>query len=346
MQLIQRIGYLGTPLAAAVLAACSSGGGDSTPGTGTLNIGLTDSPVESAESVVVAFTGIELKAKGSAPMDPVVFDAASCDDFDAATGTCSIDLLDLTGTTRQVVFNDQIPAGDYEWIRLLVDADMNEMDSYIELDDGTMCSMWVPSGNETGLKIVSGITVTTNGVSDYTLDFDVRKSVTAPPGLATGSTDACTQNYILKPAIRIVDTTEVGSIEGTVDAALLDAAECRDDDIDGIVDNVAVYVFEDFDAGNPVSVDDFDGDGDAIASASVVGDGTSYSYEVGYLLPGEYRLGLTCTADVDDVTEDEFSCDAADPACTTTDPAFSFLDESSVSVEADAVSNGDFQIPL
>lgn len=275
-------------------------------------------------------------------MEPVIFDSSSCDDFDAATGTCSIDLLELTGTTRKVVFNEDVPVGEYEWIRLLVDADRNEMDSYIELTDGTMCSMWVPSGNETGLKIVSGITVTANGVSDYTLDFDLRKSLTAPPGLATGSTEACTQNYILKPAIRIVDTTEVGSIAGTVDAALLDAAECRDDNTDGIVDNLAVYVFEDFDAENPAAVDDLDGEGDPIASASVTGDGSSYGYEVGYLLGGDYRLGLTCTADVDTASADELGCDESDPACATTEPPFAFLAERSVTVEVNARARGDF----
>lgn len=343
MRPVKRFMQCGTPIAAAILAACSSGGGDDGAGTGTLNIGLTDSPIESAESVVVAFTGIELKAAGDpAPMDPVVFDETSCDDFDTQTGTCSIDLLELAGTTRAVVFDEQIPAGAYEWIRLLVDADRNEMDSYITLTNGTMCSIWVPSGDQTGLKIVNGITVTANGVSDYTLDFDVRKSLTAPPGLATASIEACAQNYILKPAIRIVDTTEVGSIQGTVHPDLL--AECRDDPADGIRDNVAVYVFEDFDAGNPVSVDDLDGDGDPIASAGVVGDGTAYSYEVGYLLPGDYRLGLTCTADKDDATVNDLNCDGE--GCVVTDPPFSFLAELPVTVETGAASNGDFTAPV
>jgi hypothetical protein len=60
----------------------------------------------------------------------------------------------------------------YEWIKLIVNADRDEMDSYIELDVGSMRPMWIPSSDETGLKVVSGITVTANGVSAYTLDFD------------------------------------------------------------------------------------------------------------------------------------------------------------------------------
>jgi hypothetical protein len=50
----------------------------------------------------------------------------------------------------------------------------------------------VPSGSETGLKLVSGFTVPSNGVVDYTIDFDLRHAITCP----TGQSPAC----ILKPA--------------------------------------------------------------------------------------------------------------------------------------------------
>src|SRR5262249_15182845 len=161
--------------------------------------GLTDGPVDSALEVVVAFTGIELKPAGGSAMEVIPMDESACDDFDAATGTCSINLLDLVGTQRRVVFSESLPADDYEWIRLHVTAERDGMQSYIRNLDGTMCSLYVPSGSETGLKIVSGITVTANGVSDYTLDFDVRKSITNPPGLSDPAA-MCGANYLLKPA--------------------------------------------------------------------------------------------------------------------------------------------------
>ena len=79
------------------IAGCG-GGGDGEPqsNTGQLTLGLTDGPIESALRVVVAFTGIELKPAGDEPaLDPILFDANSCNDFDAALGTCLIDLLEL-----------------------------------------------------------------------------------------------------------------------------------------------------------------------------------------------------------------------------------------------------------
>jgi len=338
--------------AAALLTLTACGGSGSATGTGQLTIGLTDGPVESAERVVVAFTGIQLKAADGPPMDPITFDENSCDNFDAATGTCSIDLLQLTGNTRKVVFNGSIESGNYQWVRLLVDADLNEMDSFIEIRDETdsltMCSLWIPSGDQTGLKIVSGFTVTANGVSDYTLDFDVRKSITAPPGLGMGTFAACAQNYVMKPTIRIVDSTEVGAIAGTVpvpDPATetespLSDDSCMVDETTGLYENVAAYVFENFD-GTAVA-DDIDQEMDnanPVTTASVTFDvdANAYTYEAGYLLaPEDYIVALTCTADIDMLDTDEF-----DPNDQNLQD-FSFIAERGVTTVVGETVDGSF----
>jgi len=316
-----------------VLTGCGGGSSDSSGGdTGQLTLGLTDAPIESAAKVVVAFTGVELKQAGDvAPLDPIAFDQTSCDDFDTTTGTCSIDLLELTGNIRKEVFNGDIPVGDYEWVRLMVDADPNEMDSYIELVDGTMCPIWIPSGDETGLKIVSGITVTANGVSDYTLDFDVRSSITVPPGLAFQSAEACNQNYLLKPSIRIVDTTKTGTLAGTVPETLLDESGCVRDESSGLHESAAVYIFEHSD--NLTVADDIDTESDnanPITTASVEYDTTAdaYSFEAGYLLaPEDYLVALTCTAAVDMPDSNEFN------PTLDTEQEFSFIAEQTVTTE-------------
>ena len=332
--------YTSGALTILLVALTGCGGGssdDSSDGNGSLTLGLVDGPVEGAEQVVVAFTGIELKPDNGPPMEPIPMDESACDDFDSATGTCSINLLDLVGTDRRVVFSESLPAGHYQWVRLLVNAERNVMDSYLVTLDGRMCSLYIPSGSETGLKIVSGVTVTANGVSDYTLDFDVRKSITNPPGLSDPD-QQCADNYVLKPAIRIVDTTEVGTVAGTVDDSVLAADEsCTLDEL-GRYDNVAVYVFDD-EAGTAVA-DDLDGDdGDPLTSASVVwnDEEQGYTYEVGFLLaPGAYHLGLTCTADLDDAAIDDY-----DPAMPDASD-FRFVTEQSIAVEVDTTADGSF----
>jgi hypothetical protein len=246
------------------------------------------------------------------------------------------------------------------------------MDSYIEIRDETdsltMCSLWIPSGDKTGLKIVSGFTVTTNGVSDYTLDFDVRKSITAPPGLGMGSFaacaqnyvmkpairpglgmgsfSACAQNYVMKPAIRIVDSTEVGAIAGTVPVPTTETESplsddsCVVDETTGLYENVAAYVFENFD-GNAVA-DDIDQEMDnanPVTTASVVFDvdANAYTYEAGYLLaPEDYIVALTCTADVDMADTDEF-----DPTDQNLQD-FSFIAERGVTTVVGQTADGSF----
>jgi len=331
-----------TATAVTILILNGCGGGGDSATAGQLTLGLTDGPVENATRVVIAFTGIELKPAGGPALPPVEMNAESCDTYDGSTGTCSIDLLTLTGTDRRVLFSENLDAGDYQWVRLLVNAERNSMDSYIELDDGSMCSLWIPSGNETGLKIVSGITVTANGTSDYTLDFDARKSVTNPPGLATASsTDMCNENYVLKPAIRIVDSTEVGSIAGTVDESLLVADESCALDALGLYENVAVYVFENFDGmAESDDVDDDATNPDPITTASVIWDDgltvPAYVYEAGFLrAPNDYLVALTCTSDLDDNNLDDFPI-------SESDPAFSFVAEQTIPVEVGQAADGSF----
>jgi hypothetical protein len=339
-------------MAAGLFGLAGCGGSSGGEETGTLNISLTDGPVHDAQSVVIQFTGLELKPAGG---PPELFDlnSESCDEYDA-DGYCNIDLLTLQGTNTKPIFVRELPVGDYQWVRLLMNAEENVPDSYITLMDGTMCSLHMPSGAETGLKIVSGMTVTTNGRSDYILDFDVRKSITAP----RQTPPACTRDYVVKPAIRMVDRTEVGSIAGTVDPSLVEG--CRDEEpADGVVDYLDVYVFEDFDdVGDPigVTVDDYDGVGDPITSPMVKWNGTdsTYEYEVGYLLEGDYKLGLTCTPDSDvmpgdelipgqeDWVVDNFACDFAEPECDAGDPPFDFIAQREVSVVIGTLADGSF----
>ena len=342
-----------TVIATGLVGLAGCGGSSGGASTGTLNIGLTDGPIDSAAAVVIQFTGLELKSAGGPP-EVFEIDPDACD-FDDSTGSCSIDLLTLQGTEYRTLFGQNVPAGDYQWVRLLVNAERTVHDSYIAFDGGPQCSLWIPSGAETGLKIVSGMTVTANGVSNYMLDFDVRTSITAPPGLPSATED-CLQDYVLKPAIRIVDETESGSISGTVNPELLADDSCRDvAEPLGVVDNLDVYVFENFDGS--ASTDDYDGEGDPIASAIVEWNGTDYTYEVGYLRADAgsdtYRLGLTCTADVDvmpgeeDVIADNFDCDpVANPAtCKETTPPFGFIAEIDVPVVADTIEDGTFPAP-
>lgn len=256
--------------AIAGLAAC--GGSSDDDNTGRLSLSVTDAPVDSATEVVVAFTGVSIKPAGGEAVE-FVFDEVK-----------SINLLDLQGTASESLLDGEtVAAGEYQWIRLDVAAQQGVMDSYIGMNDGSQLELTIPSGSETGLKLVSGFTVPVGGDADFTIDFDLRKSITNPRDATSA---------ILRPALRIVDNTVVGSIAGMVDGSLI--STCADSS----VDSGAVYVYSGADA-TPADVQG--AESDPLASALVsVGDGGEYQYEVGFLSEGSYTLAYTCDAGQDD----------------------------------------------
>ena len=256
-------------LAAAALGLGACGGG--TADTGQVSLSVADAPVDGAQAVVVKFTGVELTGNSGNPVT-MTFPQPK-----------SIDLLNQSGTASAVLFDQPIPAGSYGQIRLMVVADGNPSNSYITLSDGTMHGLQVPSGFETGLKLVSGFTVPSGGVVDYTIDFDLRKAITCP----TGQAPACT----LKPTEKLVDNTTVGNIQGVLDNTLVP---------NGCTPGVYLY-------NGTVSTPE-DMDSTAASSdtnqplASKVPVATSqppYYYQFTFLTPGTYTVAFTCQADQD-----------------------------------------------
>jgi hypothetical protein len=255
------------------LAACGGGG------SGSMSLSVGDAPVDSAEKVVVVFTGVELIPDSGDPTT-ITFAAPK-----------TIDLLNDSGTASAQLFNQPIPAGSYGQIRLMVMADGNPSNSYIILSDGTMHGLQVPSGSQTGLKLVSGFTVPSSGVVDYTIDFDLRQAVTCPPGQAP----AC----ILKPVERLVDNTTVGNIQGQVSNTLVPT---------GCTPGVYLY------AGTVTSPEDMNSTaaaGDAnqplASKAPIATSQPPFYYQFTFLAPGNYTVALTCQAAQDNP-------DQADPA--------------------------------
>jgi hypothetical protein len=316
--------------AVALLAACG-GGSDDKPKTGTLKLGITDAPVDHAFEVNVQFTGVELKPADGAPISF---------DFDPAK---NLNLLELTGTKRAMLLDGvEIPAGDYEWVRLKVNADPNVAgDSYVMLEsNGEQCEIRIPSGDQTGLKLVRGFTVAVGAVTDFTIDFDLRKSLVAPPGQKT-IVDACgNQAFLLKPVLRMVNNLQVGSISGTVDGNLI-LAECPAENADPYPGNV--YLFGPIAAGaadSTVPTDDYDGiandpnGADPLVSAMV--DDDTGSYTIGFLAPGRYKVAYTCDPDETDVDADT---DA------TEEVGFTPAEGIAVDVASNAVTDVDFEAP-
>lgn len=292
-----------------VLAGCG-GGGDDTPGNGQLSLSVTDAPVDDASSVVVQFSGVAFKREGEAA--EIV--------QNLSPSPRQLDLLEYQeGRAALLLDGVTLPAGRYEWIRLIVDNQPNVRDSYLRLTTGQECELRVPSGAESGLKLNRGFTLPEEGSVALTIDFDLRKSIHAPPG-QQGSTPDCTQAYLMRPTLRVVDNANVGAIAGTIDSGLV-PEDCLP----------KVYVF----SGSGVTPDDLEeaavtGDVDPllVAGVAIENGSTSYRYHAAFLPPGPYTVAFTCGDD--------------DP---TGDDALTFLTPQFVTVQANLIADAHFAPP-
>jgi Domain of unknown function (DUF4382) len=246
------------------LASCGGNGG---PGS-TMSLSVGDAPVDGAEKVVVEFTGVELIPDSGNPVT-ITFPMPK-----------TIDLLNDSGTASAQLFSQPIPAGSYGQIRLMVVADGDPSHSYITFSDGTMHGLQVPSGLQTGLKLVSGFTVPNTGVVDYTIDFDLRQAITCPPG----QSPAC----ILKPVERLVDNTTVGNIQGQVSNTLVPT---------GCTPGVYLY------AGTVTAPEDMNSTAPAgdtnqplASKVPVANSQPPYYFQFTFLEPGNYTVAFTCEA--------------------------------------------------
>lgn len=272
--------------ALSLAAGCGGSESESPPVTGTLALRITDAAVDSAEHVYVEFSGLEIQAEGGARTTlRYCQDAADATKAVVSTTPCvtlpapkRLDLLALTGGEAAYLLESYtLPAGHYPWIRLIVNT-AGARDSYLVAPGGGEHELDIPSNDQTGLKLNRGFNVPAGGSADFTVDFDLRKSVHM-----TGMGD-----YLLRPTLRMVDNVLVGSIVGSVDPALV-PADCTP----------AVYVF----AGAGATPDDIAGaPSDPVTTAPVkldTGDGT-YRYKAAFLEAGSYTVAYTCQATLDD----------------------------------------------
>ena len=289
------------------LGACGGGGGGSD--MGRLSLGVTDAPVDDASSVVVQFHGVAFKRAGAA--------AERIENLSPSPR--QLDLLQYQGGRAALLLDGvELAAGDYEWIRLIIDNEPAVRDSYVVLTGGEECELRVPSGAESGLKLNRGFTLPADGSVALTIDFDLRKSIHAPPG-QRGTTDSCTQGYLMRPTLRIVNDAEVGAIAGHVDSALV---------TDGCLPKV--YIF----SGSGVTPDDIeeasgtDADPLVVATVAVQNGATSYPYRAAFLPPGPYTAAFTC--DDDDAAADD---------------TLVFTGTQNVTVQTNLIATADFAAP-
>ncbi|WP_019571609.1 DUF4382 domain-containing protein [Thioalkalivibrio sp. ALMg3] len=292
---------VGFGIATAGLVACG-GGGSSGGGTGQMSLAVTDAPVDSASRVVVRFTHVELKPEQGGS---ILIDVS-----EEGEPVREIDLLTLQGEDFKPLFeNEEVPAGDYAWLRFHLEKDDERAGfpgsqgdiattSFIEFVGGNQDRLIIPGANQAGLQLSSGFSVPEDGQVSFTVDFDLRKAI---------KEDSREGFHRMRRSLRLVDNSSVGSITGTVDPTIVPGDRCEERE-EGLhaCPGVAVYVFEDHDREPRDLRDD---DDDAVTTANVyyrhveATDDWEYRYTAGFLEAGDHTVALTFEADQDDPEE-------------------------------------------
>ena len=189
---------LGALAVAFLLTACGGGGGGSTAVGSGLTLSITDAPVNDADiaEVWVRFTEVIIHPADGSP--DIVHPVEDDSDPNNIKPYREIELKSLVGGKTSLLGDIPLDAGDYSWVRLVIDPDFTRV---VETSGGSYL-VKCPSCTRSGFKLNRNFTIEDTGWIAFVIDFDLRKSLT----LTHPNKPRADFHYILRPTQRILDT--------------------------------------------------------------------------------------------------------------------------------------------
>ncbi|HOO10179.1 MAG TPA: DUF4382 domain-containing protein [Cyclobacteriaceae bacterium] len=200
---MKKLKTIGLWLALALVAlGCGEEGGLK----GTLKISITDAPIDAGQikAVNLTITNVEGYQNGN---------WKAFKNFEQPVG---VNLLAYTGGKSILLIDQFTSPGEYSSLRLTLNmANRNSSliispQSNVVFKNGTSAPICMKEGAPPQVVLEKAFGVYSRGITDITLDFDLRKSISLN---SEGE-------YLLDPSIRFVKTNETGRIE----ASLLNAS--------------------------------------------------------------------------------------------------------------------------
>lgn len=175
------------------LIGCSTGGDN----TGRLSMSLTDKPTHDYEQVWVTINEIAAHLEG----DP---EGSWTKVLDVNR---TVDLLTLANGVRLELGMVDLAAGHYTQMRFMIGT-TNSVDSampanYVVDGAGDIHELTIPSGVQSGVKLVQGFDINENSTTELIFDFDVAASI-----VVAGNSG----KYLLRPTIHQIDDSQTRTV--------------------------------------------------------------------------------------------------------------------------------------
>lgn len=245
-------------LLAVALTFCG-GSSDGDGSTGKLSLSLSDAPAPEYQAVYVTISQIQVHRA----------DAADGQWQSILTPHATYNLLDLINGTAALLGVADLPTGTYTQMRLILAGtpdsttnilgDSHPYANYLitSADEPEAIELKVPSGFQTGIKLVHSFEVESGRTVGLLLDFDAGRSV-----VKAGNSG----NWLLKPTIKVVGTVNNATLAGTV-------TDEEENPIPGVTVSAQVY--------------DADADEVTIVASTLTDSKGNYRM---YLEPGAYTI--------------------------------------------------------